>query len=104
MSELSSLSIRYASKDGDATFGWSSRGVDTVDPYRLCILAAGSEEVITARGESFVEAVHAIVLLFFNGAASADLNIPPNCPYEFYEPGRVAPTYHGVLRPTERAE
>jgi len=98
MVERAPLIIKYASEQGDASFGWSVLGIDQINPHIVPIFNPGSETVIAERGEVFVDVIHSEILRYFNGPLSADLNIPPNYPYEFYEPGKDTPTYIGYLR------
>lgn len=99
MGEQSPLLIRYISdKDKGVFFGWSIRGLDQIDPYRLPIYSPESRKELEAKGQNLTNAVHEQVLLFFNGALSADLNIPPNYPYSFFEPDNDKPAYTGQLR------
>jgi hypothetical protein len=97
--EKQPLSIRYvADAARGVLFGWSVKGLDSIDPYRQLGYTVESQTQLGLTGEDLTKAVHEAVLQFFNGPLSADLNIPSNYPYAFYEPDKDAPIYTGQLR------
>lgn len=99
MSERQTLSIGYITDpERGVLFGWSGKGRDSIDPYRQPVYTPESQAQLGLTGEDLTKAVHEAVLKFFNGPLSADLNIPPNYPYEFYEPDKDSPVYTGQLR------